>query len=624
MRTHFELDENDEYLAARALLVRRCMTWAREEGLPADSAVIGAALDSRHHSRDGRLAYWTPESVRVLLLDWFPAMVPADRTPVGDVLPAVGTLLRYLAAVRLLDPRGAALEPLLNEIATLEPEFVATMRVAKPHGRPDRVGMSAFEQAIAEVEERFGDVVRGPGVIGGGQRLFAQPPVVLPSLRRQAELAAASPLVHKLGELVDWVGPGGRGLTGTGQLRLADAREAVARLETGDEIADIRSSAELPRLSLLLAWAKQIRLIRVVKGRLVQVAKARPLLKNPLMLWHKAFEAIWELADFICLPLWAGEPLSILHNLFDISVPDMLAGVYGMPLPVPLRRLEQPLWLEGLELFRLSDAPAEVLAAERIQLNVDLLAVLDAFVRLGAVEITHGVPDEMYLSDLGEEGPWSDAQLSPAELRELRADLSKPGPLVAFTELGLVAMRDRLLAEGREAGVVGELVDAGPAELLGVVADHYPEDAARLEIGGWLDAHGGDVEPLLQAIRECPFRLRAAAMLHMLAAALPAERTLLRRLRADPELGPLALTALMESGELGMPDLTPAEGILCTAESFLQLNEFGGAEAVRAELEGVPAAARRDLVDALRGSGHPAAQAVGEVTAAIRRPARKR
>lgn len=83
-RTFFELDEADEYEAAADLLTRRCLAWADERGLPAEPTVLAAALESRHRSRDGRLAYWDPEQVRRFLLEWVPHFVVAPR----DVLDA--------------------------------------------------------------------------------------------------------------------------------------------------------------------------------------------------------------------------------------------------------------------------------------------------------------------------------------------------------------------------------------------------------------------------------------------------------------------------------------------------------------------------------------------------------
>ena len=53
----------------------------------------------------------------------------------------------------------------------------------------------------------------------------------------------------------------------------------------------------------------------------------------------------------------------------------------------------------------------------------------------------------------------------------LRERLAAPGRLVNLTPLGTRAMRQRMLAEGREAGLVGELASASPAELPGSVAE---------------------------------------------------------------------------------------------------------------------------------------------------------
>jgi hypothetical protein len=84
-----------------------------------------------------------------------------------------------------------------------------------------------------------------------------------------------------------WVGAG-RKLTQTGQLTMADARHLVALLETGDEIDPVigkrvflaRSSADLPGLAIVLAWAKAAGLLRVVRGQLVPVKK-NPAVAGP-------------------------------------------------------------------------------------------------------------------------------------------------------------------------------------------------------------------------------------------------------------------------------------------------------------------------------------------------------
>src|SRR5689334_18412320 len=78
VRTHFEVEEPEEYESAKELLLRRCKNWAVDHGMRADEGMISAALDSRHLSSDGRLGYWTPVEVRRLLLEWIPQLVVAD------------------------------------------------------------------------------------------------------------------------------------------------------------------------------------------------------------------------------------------------------------------------------------------------------------------------------------------------------------------------------------------------------------------------------------------------------------------------------------------------------------------------------------------------------------------
>ncbi|MEV4358606.1 hypothetical protein [Nonomuraea sp. NPDC049625] len=60
MRTFFEPDREEEFEAAKDLLIRRCLDWADDCGLASDDLVLTAALDSRHRSRDGRLASGMP------------------------------------------------------------------------------------------------------------------------------------------------------------------------------------------------------------------------------------------------------------------------------------------------------------------------------------------------------------------------------------------------------------------------------------------------------------------------------------------------------------------------------------------------------------------------------------
>ena len=163
---------------------------------------------------------------------------------------------------------------------------------------------------------------------------------------------------------------------------------------------------------------------------------------------------------------------------------------------------------------------------------------------------THGVAGGVFSEDLDEapgiaDGPFS-GERAAAVLRER---LAGPGRLVSLTPLGTRAMRRRMLAEGREAGLVGELADASPAELLGTVAEHYTPETGVEQIAIWRVAHGGSLDPLVQAIRDCPFVSRRVAILQTLVKAVPEGDELLARLSRDPELGPAVLLAEKQDRE---------------------------------------------------------------------------
>ena len=127
-------------------------------------------------------------------------------------------------------------------------------------------------------------------------------------------MTAAVPSVRALRQvaaMTRWVGAG-RKLTQTGQLTMADARHLVALLETGDEIDPVigkqvfrtRSSADLPGLTIVLAWAKAAGLLRVVRGQLVPVKKNQRLLDQPAAMWTAMFAVIDQLGPAICPSRW--------------------------------------------------------------------------------------------------------------------------------------------------------------------------------------------------------------------------------------------------------------------------------------------------------------------------------
>ncbi|GLW99652.1 hypothetical protein [Microtetraspora sp. NBRC 16547] len=644
MRTYFEPEEIEEFEAAKDLLIRRCLAWADEHGMSADGMVLSAALDSRHRSRDGRLAYWDPRQVRRLLLEWIPRYVVAHRDVLDAAPESLLTLLRYLAASGLRDPRGATLAELEAAVAAVGAEYPAALadplrqsigkfwaQTALDNGvdLTDGRAFGRFQRDIEAGRVRYDSDVLDKLVRGrflapelDEERAFAQLPVTLPPPAELAEAAARSASARQLAVLAEWVGAEGRPLTTTGNLRLADARELAELLSTGEQELKVRSSTEMPRVNLMLSWAKKARLVRVAKGRLLRVAKAAPVIRDPEALWRRAFEAFFELGTAIGAPAsaWAGS--SMLVERFDEILPDVLASVYGMPSPVPVIRLQETVWLacEGQFWLDLREDPQREIW--RRQVDRDLVAALEALSDLGAVELSHGVADETYSSDLGDHLGEEERTLPPEVCARLLSHLAEPGLLVRLTPLGVRAMRERMLAEGRHVPLVGEMADASSAELLGVLAEHYTLETSATELEGWLSVHGRSVESLLDAIRACPFRTRAAAMLATLVEVRG--RSMMAGLRRDPVLGPLAVTALLDAGELALEDLTPEEHLALMTEGLLALLELSGPEEVVQQLTEMAGKDALGAIEAVLNSGHPAEVSMRELRTLVAEPMRAR
>lgn len=657
MRMRFEAGAEDEFEAACGLLVGRLVRWAGDQGLSVDGFLAEAALEYRHRATaDGRLGLWEPRHVEELLLHWLPQKVtelPGEER--GDAPGTLRTLLRYLHAAQLADPRGPALEDSLTAVDAAAEQYEAAMADRSRWGLAKFWAMTAAEQGVDVMDQaalqRFAERAQRGEVaydedaldaimerrltgrlLSDAARAEPQLPVALPpdgELRRQAE---ASAIVAQLRGLAEWAGREGRAVTAVGRLRMADARELVDMLGTGDKVEGVRSSADLPRLGLLVEWAKKARLVRVAKERLYAVAKARPVLADPLQLWLRAFDACFELRQALIGARSGWHVESMLFDVYEDMLEDVLNTLYSLPYPMPWPRLRDSVHLgyrAGFQLDGGSDFQHRMWFEHA---DRDLRTVLDALVDLGAIERDLGMADPVFLDvDLSDSGPELPADMPPelAELLGVAGTAADPaaqersralceeltaGPveLLRLTELGTRAVRQRLLAVGRDAPLIGELAQAPAAGLLGVLADDYDPDTARTELAGWIATHGDGerdaaLRQLVEAVRSMPFRVRAQAMLTVLLTSLPdgeGER-LLRGLRGDAQLAPLVLSALAHQELLSPEDMTDVEHLLVLAESLLQLVELAGGgdgaeEALRAQGSEV-----REAIAAAMDSAHP-------------------
>ncbi|UBU11509.1 hypothetical protein [Nonomuraea gerenzanensis] len=640
MRTWFEPEEAEEFEAAKSLLIRRCVTWAQEHRHPVDDLLLSAAVDARHESRDGRLAYWDEADIRFFLLRYVPYAVTASREELERAPEVLRTYLRYLDVTGLRDPRGATLAQAEGVIEGARVEYAAALDDPTLRGLATFWAHTALEQGVdltvpgaferfkrdldagrVPYDEQVLDQIMENRFLHGGigeERAFPQPPVSLPPAAELAEAAAGSRTVQRLIALADWVGKDGRALTDAGNLRVADAREVSALLGTDEERLRVRSATDLPQLNVLLAWAKKLRLVRISKGRLLRVAKAAPLLRDPEALWRRAFEVLPELGRVVTVPVTTWRPEPILAELFEEILPDVLNSMYGLD-EMPVVRLEETVWLACQEYFVLDQGEERLRDLWRREVALDLGRMFAVLAELGVVELSRGPADPLFASDLDH----ADQPLPPDAVERLRAALAEPElPLVRLTPLGVRGVRDRLLAEGRDAPLIGELATAPAAGLLGVLAQHYPPEDAVVELQGWLARPGQDVEGLLQVVRDCPFRTRAWAMLRVLADALP-ERRLLHELRHDPVLGPAVWSLLVDAGEMSPEALSERENLLMGAENFLSVLELAGPEGLVEQIRSMGGGDAYEFVEAILASGHPDVVGLRELRELVAEPLRK-
>ncbi|MEV0638610.1 hypothetical protein AB0I77_27455 [Streptomyces sp. NPDC050619] len=374
----FDAGAEEEFGAACELLVDRLVRWAGKQGLPVDGFLVEAALDYRHRATvDGRLGLWEPRHVEELLLFWLPQTITElPGVERGDAPGTLRALLRYLHAAQLADPRGPALQDSLAAVDAAAEQYPAAMADRTRWGLAKFWAMTATEQGVDVLNgaalQRFAEQAQRGEVVYDEQTLDAimerrltgrllsdaaraepQLPVALPpddELRRRAEAAT---IVAQLRGLAEWAGRDGRAVTATGRLRMPDARELVDVLGTRDNAEGVHSSADLPRLGLLVEWAKKARLVRVLKGRLYAVAKARPVLADPLQLWLRAFDACFELRQDLIGARSGWHVESMLFDAYEDVLEDVLNTLYSLPYPMPWPRLRDSVHLGYRAQFQL-------------------------------------------------------------------------------------------------------------------------------------------------------------------------------------------------------------------------------------------------------------------------------
>ncbi|HZL49269.1 MAG TPA: plasmid pRiA4b ORF-3 family protein [Solirubrobacteraceae bacterium] len=214
---------------------------------------------------------------------------------------------------------------------------------------------------------------------------------VATSRSRQAEQVRA---------FLGWVGEG-RALTQTGRVRLADLRELVGLLDTGD-LPDqheagwrISSSTELPGLTTVVEWAKESRLVRVSKGRLVPVKKNVALLDRPLELWARMLEAFPRLGEALCPPGWAE---SLMRRHFQEAMDALFEELHRRAGSIDIEQACGLAWETVTALYFLEDAPEQQRTLWRRLNDRDVLHALGVLEQFGALRRSE---ERMTLTELG-------------------------------------------------------------------------------------------------------------------------------------------------------------------------------------------------------------------------------
>ncbi|MGM1063587.1 hypothetical protein [Saccharothrix sp. Mg75] len=586
--------------------------WAAAHGLDADHFVVEAALEWRV-SGDGDPARWTAEDIRELLVEWFPRKVTMSRSEWPGTLSTLHSWVDFLAVAPIDRPGDpAALHAVIDQVAPVFFErmadernyglgkFWATRMIEQGVDPQDGEGVRRFVAAAQAGEVDYdqdvlAEIVRRGAFDGGvdlvdlgfdegvGRQL---PPVVLPPEQDLAAMAGGSALVTRLRAVVAWVGAG-RALTATKRLRVTDARELAGLLGVDEPFLErARSSADLPQVSLLVEWARAVRVLRVVKGRLVPVKSAVGLLDRPLDLWRRAYAALPGLGHVLCAPTSYYEAPSPLGESLPEVAPELLLDLYtagGTPLPVELLVRNVRNLLSELFDFGVGGLLVDF---RELMWRRDLDNVLTALETLGAVE---EVAAESWELD---------------EVAELSGEENPDPRLVKLTPLGLWGVREVLLAEGFDAPTAEELAERPLDQVCEALRQAAPELVESV-LAGWVGARG--TAEAAAGLAECcaagpspSARLLAWSALHHTGASGVEQA---RRLRATGGVpGAVATEWLVRHGELAPSAARKHEVVLALAENLAARHEHG---LLVEELTGHPLDDQLGFVRALADADHP-------------------
>ena len=531
MRMVYTGADEEDFIDARQRLLIELDAWSQMRQRVVDPVVAGAMLDYRFE-RDGLLGRWSRDVLRGALLLWFPRKVVLLDPHSSTVLATVEALLDFLDDADLFDERSEPPSVLRSYLRGVAHRFDDAMNDRANYGLAKFWAVAMAEHGIDPLDEaeaqQFIDQVQH-GEVGVDQALLheiayrhhegdpdveaVEPTPVFALLTDDdlADAAAGTPVVRRLRRFVDWVGDG-RELAAKGRLSETDARDLAERLAVGDP-------AEL------MSLAKTAGVVRVLKGRLVRVKRASPLLRDPLGLWRAA-------------------------------LPHVLAG-HGEP--VRRRAADRHLAYEVLESVQADNDCAtipmlvEILddLADLAWRSADADPVLRVVRRLADHGLVEVVPaEEEHYEDLIDFAGVDSVEEVPAEERQV----------VRMLPLGTRAMYDARIAAGVPtltlADMAGETAEVFFARV-GPMSGEAFDQGARL----WLRARATDraiAELSELARRTDDFEHRMLAF-QLLAEYGEAGVAAIAGMREHSAAGPAALSWLLDAGYIDASEVSGRE-----------------------------------------------------------------
>ncbi|WJK35287.1 hypothetical protein [Solwaraspora sp. WMMA2065] len=470
MRTVYTSADPDTFHHARQRLVGRVGKWARRQRrTELDPFVIETLLEYRWSHGDGLLGRWHPDDLTAALLDGFPRHVTMHPDDWDAVVPSVRGFVDFLFDEGFADRHCAdrdLLHTTLDELAGPVAEALADERRYGPAKywttRMMREGVDPTDNAAAQAfiadvhagrisvdQDLLNQIMANHRAASdGAQRPPTLPLVTVPDDAELRPAAEASTILHRVRQFVAWVGPG-RTLTPNGNLRLADARELVPLLDTadvidpaiGDRVFKTRSSEELYGLSVVVAWARAARVVRMVKGRLVPVKSAAKLLTDPLALAHRLYATLPEIGAAVCGSGWRE---SLMRWRFDDAVVITALTIYSSAEPLPVPALRELLH-QALEKSML---------------------------------VPYGGTEEQ--QQAWRQSAHNDADRLFAQLADLGAVRLTDDDRISLTPLGAMLVGHHLREQGVVVPTVADLLDETAEVVVAVAADSDPDSAARL------------------------------------------------------------------------------------------------------------------------------------------------